>query len=182
MRYLEDTELKIVSKTFLVGILVGVIYGAVKFQNVEQFLGFILPIFEDIIQNNQDLKFLPLMLDILRNNLLAVALTIALGLIHRFLAQAVIMINGILLGVVFYATIFLLHQPAQLWQILPHGVFEIPALLISGALAIKLSSDSKGGTLGRFQVLAKAKHTLLIILVLLIIAAAIESSLIATLV
>jgi len=71
------------------------------------------------------------------NNLKSSLFAFLLGVAVCLFPIALLIINGYLLG-------FVLHQAIQaggilvIWKLLPHGIFEIPAILISTGLGIYL--------------------------------------------
>jgi len=76
------------------------------------------------------------------NNLTACVMVVLLGLIPIFLPSAfIVLFNGVILG----ATFAFLQMngmdigPMLFLGILPHGIFEIPAVVLSGALAFHLT-------------------------------------------
>ena len=103
-------------------------------------------------------------------------MVIVLGVIPLFVTIA----NGYVIGVV-SKMVVAGSNIVELWRLLPHGIFEIPAILISFALGMKLGTfvfAKKPGeeVINRFRL--GLKVFLLIILPLLIIAAIIEGLLI----
>ena len=88
--------------------------------------------------------------------------------------------NGYLVGFV-SSVVSEKESILSLWRLLPHGIFEIPAILISAGLGIKLGTfifqKNKKETLKEL-VLKSLKTFFFVIVPLLIVAALIESSLI----
>ena len=76
------------------------------------------------------------------NNVRACALTIGIGLIpFLFLATVSMFFNSALLGMILAAASGISGESAIMLlvkYILPHGVFEIPAIILSGAIGMKL--------------------------------------------
>ncbi len=109
------------------------------------FLGFILKenlIFLDeflknIIKKTSGLNALELIVYILLNNGLAAALSILLGIFIGIFPLLNSIANGVVLGYVLGKA----HEIGGLlvfWRLLPHGIFELPAILIALGLGTKL--------------------------------------------
>ncbi len=62
-----------------------------------------------------------------------------LGIFLGFVPLVVAVVNGYVLGFVASKTVAV-EGWLILWRLLPHGIFEIPAVLISIALGLKLGS------------------------------------------
>ena len=76
------------------------------------------------------------------NNILASFGTIALGILLLFPSIFILLENGIVLGI-FQKIIGVQNGVAPIWfylSLLPHGIFEIPALIIATALGIRFGS------------------------------------------
>jgi len=90
------------------------------------------------------------------------------------------MLNGSILGYVMRIT-FENYGTAEFWRILPHGIFELPAIFISMALGLKTGmfvfSDNKMSEL-KCRTYNSMIVFLKMVLPLLIIAAIIEGTLI----
>jgi uncharacterized membrane protein SpoIIM required for sporulation len=103
-------------------------------------LTFLNKIIEQIILKTQGLNAIELTFFILQNNLqssfLAVIIGIALGIFPIINAIS----NGAILGYVFGLT-YDISGVSEWWRILPHGIFELPAIFISIGLGIKLGSS-----------------------------------------
>ena len=153
---------------FLLGSLIGFFFSP--------YLTFLEQILNEIIEKTKNLNSLELIIFILLNNTLA-SLTsliggIFLGLIPLFSSLG----NGVVLGYVLNkAGIF------SFWRLLPHGVFELPAIFISFGLGIKLGffifEKNKLKTLKQ-RIYSSFLVLIFIIIPLLTIAALIEGILI----
>lgn len=157
------------------------------------FFGLIFPLFfkeqififlDKIAKQILGLNSLEIVLFIFKNNVQASFLALILGVLFGIFPLVMIIINGYLMGFVLHYSI-LAEGFGVIWKLFPHGVFEIPAILISSGLGIKIGYDIL------FNLLSKKKHTTLkknllesakvfifVILPLLIIAAIIEGLLI----
>ncbi len=168
-------ELNLAIKLFIFGILFGVLLGFV-YLTPERLANFIEDIFSDItaqiISSNH--SFGVTFLALLRRNLTASLMMILLGLIHRFLPLAIIFFNGGIIGIIIWAMLSF-GNILNLVLLIPHGVFELPALFLAAAYGISLTTKSEKGIKARFETLIKQKRLLLYIIGLLIIAGLIES-------
>jgi len=112
-------------------------------------------------------------------NLLAAAVSIATGVLvlPPFL---IIMLNGFVVGVVLgVTTVRGVGFLAALSMILPHGVFEIPALLLAAAVGVRLGADLWFRILGRgervyYTNLNRFLGHLVVVALLLFVAAVVE--------
>jgi stage II sporulation protein M len=152
-------------------------------------LGFIFPsIFEEqilelisgIIEQTEGLGILELIGFIFLNNLRSSFLAMIFGMGFGIFPFLVILINGYVLGFVANKSVSS-EGILILWRLLPHGIFEIPAVMISAGLGFKLGSylfskDKKK----KFSegVILSLKSFIFIIIPLLLIAAIIEGFLI----
>jgi len=110
------------------------------------FFGFLFPVFfveevlkivEELIKLTEGLSVFGMIRFIMANNIQSAFLGMALGVFLGVPSLVVIVTNGYILGIVGRLTvdeagIFVL------WRLLPHGIFEIPAILIAIALGLKL--------------------------------------------
>ncbi|KKR83466.1 MAG: hypothetical protein UU29_C0005G0047 [Candidatus Daviesbacteria bacterium GW2011_GWA2_40_9] len=153
-------ELKISFQVFGVGVVLGIILASVAKMNAQEFFRNLLEANQDIFQAAQTGNYFELTFSIFKQNLTTAFIIVALGVLHRYLSLAIIFFNGILLGIVILLASELgLSVPKILQMLLPHGVFEIPALLLAGALAIKLSHPGRGFS-DRFKTLLKSTSAL----------------------
>lgn len=115
---------------------------------------------------------------ILSNNL-AVALLSFMGGLLIVPPLLILFVNGVVLGAI-AATFTKWYTLFEfLLLILPHGIFEIPAFLLACAAGIDLAlAVFEKGFRNAVQMLGEEASKLIIVLVLLAIAAAVETSLI----
>lgn len=140
----------------------------------------ILKFIEELLRKTQDLSQLNLIRFILLNNIQSSLVGMLFGIIFGIFPVLVTVANGYLLGFVAAKTI-----ESQgifiLWKLLPHGIFELPALFISLGLGLKLGTfifeKNKIESL-KVYFLKSVKVFFFIVIPLLIIAAIIEGSLI----
>ncbi len=85
-----------------------------------------------------------------QNNLTAAVGLMFFGLIVGFIPLLEMVLNGLMLGAVVYVGLFVQHQPWLLaLGIVPHGVIELPAIIVAAAFGFKLgtawlSKDAQG--------------------------------------
>lgn len=110
------------------------------------FFGFLFPVFfvdevlkivEELIKLTEGLGVFGMIRFIMANNIQSAFLGMALGVFLGVPSLVVIATNGYILGIVGRLTV----DEADifiLWRLLPHGIFEIPAILIAVALGLRL--------------------------------------------
>lgn len=145
-------------------------------------LSFLDEILREIILKTQDLNTPQMIFFILQNNLLSALITVLGGLLFGIYPLFNAVINGTVLG---YVLGIAADEVGFLvwWRLLPHGIFELPAIFISIGLGIKLGFSLFTNHEVRSQILKErfyqsANTFLMIVIPLLIIAAIIEGILI----
>jgi stage II sporulation protein M len=140
----------------------------------------ILEFIQQIIKDTENLGYMSLIKYILLNNIKTSFYGMVLGIFFGIFPVIAVIVNGYLLG-------FVSNMSVQsesifvLWRLLPHGIFELPAVFISFALGIKLGTILfKNNKMEVFEEYVKESFRifLFVILPLLIIAAIIEGTLI----
>lgn len=109
-------------------------------------IGFLFPVFfveyikkmlEELIKSTQGLSGWSLIRFIIMNNLQSSFVAALFGIFFAVIPIGIVVVNGYVLGFVANKSV-----GAQgifvLWKLVPHGIFEIPAIMISVALGIKL--------------------------------------------
>lgn len=142
---------------------------------------------KSLAQKTAGLDSIGLIYFIFKNNLTVSLIGVIFGTIFAIVPIILVISNGYVIGYVIKMLILKLGLTAgifNLWKLLPHGVFEIPAVMISLGIGIKLGvvlihSLNKDS----FQELKEnlflaGKVFLFIIVPLLLVAAIIEGSLI----
>ena len=170
-------EITTATKGFGYGILFGIIVGYFIIKNQEQFLNFLKPIYEDIAKDIDPLNpsFYPAFKGILQRNVQVSLIAIGAGFFHKFFPKAIIFFNGLLIGIVIYA-LSLIGRVFETLLLIPHGIFEIPAIILATAFGISLSTKAEGNWIQRrVRSFQKSWSLIFYILGLLIIAATIES-------
>jgi len=158
-------------------LMTGIILG---FTNVFDLNEFIDSLIESIMHQFKDYRGLELFARILLNNSRATAIALLSGIIFSILPTLASLVNGMLIGFILQSTKYMAGRSVyeMILALLPHGVFEIPALILSFAFGIKM-----GGWLFSSKKIEFFKHNfkealncyVRIILPLLIIAACIET-------
>jgi stage II sporulation protein M len=140
----------------------------------------ITELIKEIIEKTQNLSQVGLIKFIILNNLQSTLFGILFGIVFGIFPILSAIGNGYILG--FVASISVESGGiSTLWKILPHGVFELPAIFISLGLGIKLGTfifrKKKSESL-RNLLVNSLRVFLLIIVPLLITAGIIEGTLI----
>lgn len=122
-----------------------------------------------------DRPFFPLMMFILGRNTVALFLVVFLGMVFSVFPLLALFANGFIVGAA------LLFAPVSWWRMLPHGIFEIPAIFFAAGYGIWLgfwpfSAEKTGALRSRLKTCACAYIKL--IAPLLILAGLIEATLI----
>jgi len=135
---------------------------------------------EELLKKTQDMSQFELINFIFLNNLQSSFFGVALGIVFGVFPLVVAILNGYLLG--FVASLSVSASGVfSLWKILPHGIFELPAVFISLALGLKIGmfifeKDKMSALKESFR--NSVKVFVLIVLPLLFFAAIIEGTLI----
>ncbi|MBU2576378.1 MAG: stage II sporulation protein M [Nanoarchaeota archaeon] len=121
------------------------------------FIGFIYPFFfrqeifewiEKLVLSLEGKGTLEIIAFIFFNNLKASFFAIITGIGFGILPLITIVLNGYLLG-------FVIRESAVrngigvLWQLVPHGIFELPAILFSVGIGMKIGTDLFGKDIGK---------------------------------
>lgn len=144
------------------------------------YLSFIDEIIKGLISKTTGLTTLELIVFIFKNNLQAALLSFILGIMIAIFPVVTCFFNGLLLGYVLNR-VWLLSGFSDFWRILPHGIFELPAIIIAIALGIRLGFSPflyRKGHGFKETIYKGIKTFLLIVVPLLVIAAIIEGLLI----
>ena len=109
------------------------------------FSGEIQPAIEQLkniaLNIRQNQSVISTLITIFWHNLLAVVFMILLGVFAGIFPAITIWLNGLLMGFVVHMVVTQSHVPAWkviVYALLPHGIFEVPALLLGSALGIQL--------------------------------------------
>lgn len=176
--YLKTTKKYILfsSLLFLISIFIGYLFPVFFKEQV-------LKLIEEIVKETEGLGLFRLIIYIMLNNIQSAFSGIIFGLFFGIVPVTIAVVNGYILGFVANKTInsdgiFIL------WKLFPHGIFELPAILISIGLGLKLGififiSKSKNKKKEFLDLLLDSLRVFVFILIpLLILAAIIEGTLI----
>ena len=110
------------------------------------FFGFFFPYFfkeqiikliTELLEKTKDLGPLELISFIIANNIKSAFFGMIFGVFFGIISLGVVVINGYVLGFVIKETVSL-EGFSVLFRLVPHGIFELPAVIISLALGLKL--------------------------------------------
>ena len=133
-----------------------------------------------IIDRTEGLDFLELFWFIFSNNITSSFMALLFGVFFGVFPIFNALFNGALLGYV-YSEASALVGYGVIWRLLPHGVFELPAIFISLGLGVYVGSALFGKdkiSTAIFRVKQSLRVFLTLVFSLLVIAALIESALI----
>lgn len=117
-------------------------------------------IIRELVENTADIRGISLVWFILQNNATSAFLALFLGI---FLALAPIgnaIVNGAVVGYVLSKVFAATGSYLSFWKLLPHGVFELPAIFISIGLGMKLGFSFFSVYFGYHQKNMKMKQKL----------------------
>jgi len=97
----------------------------------------IIKLITEILEKTQDLNTLELISFIIFNNIKSAFFGMIFGVFFGIMSLSVAIINAYVLGFVVKETVAIEGFPI-LFRLLPHGIFEIPAVIISLALGLRL--------------------------------------------
>jgi stage II sporulation protein M len=103
-----------------------------------RFEEFIKQIIQKMIESTAGLSTLELIGYIFFNNLLVSFIGIMFGILIGIVPIVLVLTNGYVLGYVARLSVNA-QGLASLWKLLPHGIFELPAIFISLGLGLKLA-------------------------------------------
>ncbi|MEK6741783.1 MAG: stage II sporulation protein M [Nanoarchaeota archaeon] len=177
LQYIKQSRnfIYVASAIFILFIFVG--YFVPAPQSLEKV---ILKFIEDLIKTTEGMSWTELTNFILFNNLKSSFFGMALGVVFGIFSVLTTLANGYLLGFV-SSRIVGTEGIAILWKLFPHGIFEIPAMLISVGLGLKLGTfifkKKKFESLKEYS-WKSLKAFFFVVVPLLVVAALIEGTLI----
>lgn len=133
-----------------------------------------------LVMQTQGMNWIQLFMFIFRNNLLSAFFALFLGILFGVVPIFNALLNGAVLGYVVARTIPIAGV-ASLWRLLPHGIFELPAIFIAIGLGIKMGAvlfKVSSRSFMKERISASLDVFVYIILPLLFVAAVIEATLI----
>ena len=141
-------------------------------------LNYILDFISQLLEKTQSMSFSQLTSFIFFNNLKSSFFGIIFGVVLGIFPVLALIANGYILG--FVSSLTVVEEGIfSLWRILPHGIFELPAIFISFGLGLKFGSfifsKNKPKAFNDFLI-NSFRVFLLIVIPLLIVAAIIEGS------
>ena len=154
-------------------------------------IGFLFPIFfkeeivniiKELVEKTEGLNAFELTRFIFINNTLSSFFAIILGIMFGIFSIFTIVVNGYIVG--FVSSFAVAEEGVSvLWRLLPHGIFEIPAIMISVGLGLKLGLFlfiSKNKTWKEYKkwIIDSFRTFVFIVVPLLVIAGIIEGILI----
>ncbi|MCA9485757.1 MAG: stage II sporulation protein M [Nanoarchaeota archaeon] len=168
------------SRNFIyASIIIFIVFSIIGFMASDQ-LRFLDEILKDLIQKTDGLGTFELIFFILQNNLQSALFSIILGIVAGIFPLGSAIMNGTIMGYVLARTSEVAGFGVW-WRLLPHGIFELPAIFISFGLGIKLglSFFTKKPLKNIKERFYQSLNVMLMIIIpLLIIAAIIEGALI----
>jgi stage II sporulation protein M len=179
-KYVKDSEIFIyaIIGIFLFFILIGFFISA-----PQPIYDAIINYIQDILAKTENLSLLDTIFFIISNNVQSTFLSISFGVFFGIFPVVNAVVNGYVLG--FVSSISVSNGGIfTLWRLLPHGIFELPAVFISLGLGLRTGmfvfQKDKLKSLKNYLI-NSFKVFLFIILPLLIIAGIIEGILISLL-
>jgi len=161
---------------FLVITLIGAIF-PIFFK--EQVMGLLI----EIMKQTEGLDSFELTRFIMFNNIKSSLIALVLGIFLGIIPIGVVVVNAYVLGFVINKSV-MLEGPWIIWRLFPHGIFELPAILISISLGLRLGlflfvyrGRDRGKEFWKW-IVQSIRIFLLVIVPLLVIAGVIEGLLI----
>ena len=178
LEYLNSSRKYILIMTgiFIISVIAGLLASLKDLGLSENYLSILKESFGWI----KDLHPIGIMLVIFLNNALKSLLAIVLGIVFGIIPVIFVGGNGLLLGVVANQISSEKGALFVLAAILPHGIIEIPMILISSGLGLRLGSLMYGSIMGketdiRYELVQSLRIYMRIIMPLLFVSAAIET-------
>ena len=145
-------------------------------------LTFLNDVLRELIEKTRGLSALELIAFIFANNLQSSLSGLVFGVVLGIFPCITAVINGVVLGYVL-AQAWAISGASDFWRIVPHGIFELPAVFISLGLGVRLGTAWFVPRGKWEEFIRRAKYSALVffgvVVPLLIIAAVIEGLLIA---
>jgi uncharacterized membrane protein SpoIIM required for sporulation len=143
-------------------------------------LSFLNPMIQEIFAKTENLSGLALTAFIFYNNVLSSFFGLFMGTFFGVISFFNVLLNGTVVGYVL-ALAAPTHGLGIAWRLVPHGIFELPAIFIATGLGMKLGLSffhTNWKTVFRQRFVDSVKVFFVIVVPLLIIAALIEGLLI----
>lgn len=173
LKYLKE------SQSFIWGSAIVFIVSIILGYFLHAHLGFYDNVLKEMIEKVSGLTGIRLIVSIFWNNLFASFLAIVLGIVLGIFPVLFNVYNGLMIGYVI-KKVSMVSGLSEMWRLFPHGIFEIPAIMIAFGLGVRLGwfflAKDEGEELRR-RVIGSIRVFLFIILILIIVAAIIEGTL-----
>lgn len=178
-RYLQELKPYVTASALLIG--TGIAFGIVSAVYAP---GIVTEFRESFVEFARVFRGLPkpyLALAIFLNNAVKVLVVIIVGTLWGILPVVFLVANGFAIGIVLYSSIQSQGAFPTLLMILPHGLFEIPAILLGTSAGLMLGLlvtkrlFGKGGRVITKEMGRALKFFLVVIIPLLLLAASIEA-------
>lgn len=130
---------------FIFGILGGYFFAQNFHHQTEEIVKQLQSLYSPVKEEDS----LGLFIFILENNITKLLAALILGIFAGLIPIASVFINGILLGIFAYVFSEKLSWSFLIAGILPHGIFEIPALILSTAIGIHIGAVAVRKLFGR---------------------------------
>lgn len=144
----------------------------------DNFKGFILDYIQRILEETSGMSFFELIVFIFLNNIKSAFFGMLLGIFVGIFPIIVTLVNGYFLGYVSYIAVKA-NGAISLLSLLPHGIFELPAIFIALGLGLKFGTfmfQKNPDVSFKEFFINSIRVFIFIVLPLLIIAAIIEGS------
>ncbi len=130
--YLKESRnyLLFIILAFIAAILTGLFFPVFLNEFIEKFI-------KELLEKTEGMNFFQLFIFIFKNNLVTSFMGLIFGLFFGVFPLILCLFNGYVLGFI-AGRVAGASGMISLWRILPHGVFELPALIISLGLGLKL--------------------------------------------
>ncbi|WP_406657970.1 stage II sporulation protein M [Methanolobus sp. ZRKC2] len=176
--YFRELKPYIIASTTL--FVLAMIAGYIAYGLIPEFSADSLSGLEEIAEMLQNLSAFEIMLFIFFNNATKMFAAILLGPIFGLVPIAFLLLNGFVLGVFVHLQIIENGALFIIAGLTPHGIIEIPMLLISSAIGLKLGHETFKIILGKpsnlkDELIKGVQFFLYILLPLIFLAAVIET-------
>jgi stage II sporulation protein M len=182
-KYLKDSDnyVAVVAGVFVLFFMFGFVFPYVAPAEVlEPVLEEVRKLIKELIEKTEGKGFTGMFGFIFGNNVAIAFIAIMSGFLLAIVPVFLLMSNGFMIGLI-SSLITAEAGFLSLWRLFPHGIFEIPAIIISFAIGIRFGAfilrDDKLKAF-KFRLLGSARVFFLIVVPLLVVAAIIESVLI----
>lgn len=169
----SKNQILFISLVFLVFIVIGFAFPVF-------FLDYMRQMLQELYFKTAGMNFIQLFVFILQNNITTSLIGMFLGIIFGILPILLIAFNGYVLGFVMTKSAEIVG-PLELLKLFPHGVFEIPAVLVSLGMGLKIGMfifEKKKKKAFLHSLENSIRVFLFVVIPLLVIAALIETWLI----